>query len=78
MQKLLINIILLTAGYFLSYCFVLGETLSNYDYNSPPDNFEAMWEGYNPRTEPLETEIIKQWEEDNIVFTHRTLPYRHF
>ena len=67
MQKLLINIILLTAGYFLSYCFVLGETLSNYEYNSPPDNFEAMWEGYNPRTEPLETEIIKQWEEDNIV-----------
>ena len=67
MQKLFLNIVPLTACYFLSHCFVRGETLSIYDYNSPPTNFNAMWEGYNPRAEPLETEIIKQWEEDNVV-----------
>ena len=68
MQKLFLNIVPLTACYFLSHCFVRGETLSIYDYNSPPTNFNAMWEGYNPRAEPLETEIIKQWEEDNVFY----------
>ncbi len=31
-----------------------------------PD-FDGMWRGFDPRSDPLETEILKQWEEDSVV-----------
>ena len=33
----------------------------------PPQTFEALWAGYDPRTEPLQTEVLKEWEEDGVV-----------
>ena len=32
-----------------------------------PQTFEALWAGYDPRKEPLETEVFKEWEEDGVV-----------
>lgn len=32
-----------------------------------PSTFEQMWEGFDPRAEPLETEILKEWEEDGTI-----------
>jgi len=31
-----------------------------------PD-FDGMWRGFDPRSDPLETEILKQWEEGSVV-----------
>ena len=33
-----------------------------------------MWQGFDPRAEPLDTEVIKQWEEDGVVM--KILRYR--
>ena len=32
-----------------------------------PSTFEALWAGYDPVAEPLETEVLHQWEEDGVV-----------
>ena len=38
-----------------------------------PQTFEELWAGYDPRKEPLETEVLKEWEEDGVVL--RVLRY---
>ena len=35
--------------------------------NPPPLDFDEMWRGFDPRSDPLETEILKEWEEDGVV-----------
>jgi len=40
----------------------------------PPQNFEELWAGYDPRKEPLEVEVLKTWEEDGVVM--KILRYR--
>uniref|UniRef100_UPI00261D6C0A SUMF1/EgtB/PvdO family nonheme iron enzyme n=1 Tax=Novosphingobium sp. TaxID=1874826 RepID=UPI00261D6C0A len=32
-----------------------------------PTTLETLWAGYDPAAEPLETEILKQWEQDGVV-----------
>ena len=32
-----------------------------------PQDFQQMWAGFDPRAEPLEIEVLKEWEEDNVV-----------
>lgn len=39
-----------------------------------PKTFAEMWAGFDPRTEPLEVEMLKEWEEDGVVM--RVLRYR--
>jgi Dienelactone hydrolase family len=39
-----------------------------------PQTVEELWAGYDPRKEPLETEVLKEWEEDGVVL--RVLRYR--
>ena len=42
--------------------------------NTPPGDFDEMWHGFDPRSDPLETEILKEWEEDNVVL--KVIRYR--
>ena len=42
----------------------LVETLPPLDGPHPPSNFEQMWRGFDPRSEPLEIETLHEWEED--------------
>ena len=37
-------------------------------------NFKDLWSGFDPRSEPLDVEILKEWEEDNVVM--QVLRYR--
>jgi hypothetical protein len=32
-----------------------------------PQDFAQMWSGFDPRAEPLETEVLKEWEEDDVL-----------
>lgn len=40
----------------------------------PPQSFEKMWTGFDPQAEPLDIEILKEWEEDGVVL--KVLRYR--
>jgi cephalosporin-C deacetylase-like acetyl esterase len=46
---------------------IAEETLSALKNDKAPQTFEELWAGYDPRKEPLETEVLKEWEEDGVV-----------
>lgn len=50
------------------------ETLPPLEGDVAPQSFEELWAGYDPRVEPLEIEILKEWEEDDAVL--RIVHYR--
>lgn len=43
------------------------ETLPSLRPEQTLDSFEKMWSGFDPRAEPLETEVLKEWEEEDVV-----------
>lgn len=43
------------------------DTLPGLTDGVAPQNFAQMWAGFDPRAEPLETETLKEWEEDGVV-----------
>lgn len=50
------------------------ETLPPVTKDNVPQTFNQLWAGYDPRAEPLDIEILKQWEEDEVVL--RIVRYR--
>jgi len=50
------------------------ETLSTLKDDVALQAFEDLWAGYDPRAEPLEIEVLKEWEEDGVVL--RIVRYR--
>lgn len=44
-----------------------SETLPEIGSGNPPSSFSEMWAGFDPRVEPLETELFQEWEEDGVV-----------
>ncbi len=51
-----------------------AETLPPLIDNQAPQDYDSMWSSFDPRAEPLEIEILKEWEVDNIVI--RAVRYR--
>ncbi|MFP6900553.1 MAG: acetylxylan esterase [Opitutales bacterium] len=39
-----------------------------------PQDVASLWQGYDPRVEPLEVEVVREWEQDGVVV--RYLRYR--
>ena len=52
----------------------LNETLPPLKGTVAPKNLRETWAGFDPQAEPLEVEILKEWEEDGIVL--KVLRYR--
>jgi hypothetical protein len=51
-----------------------GESLLPLRGGAAPQTVQELWAGYDPRAEPLEIEILKEWEEDNVAL--RIVRYR--
>ena len=43
------------------------ETLPSLQDGRAPGNFEQMWAGFDPRAEPLEVELLQEWEDDSVI-----------
>ena len=50
------------------------ETLPPLKDGKAPANVDELWQGFDPRAEPLDVEVLSGWEEDGVVF--RVLRYR--
>lgn len=48
-------------------CGQAAETFPPLKDGVTPGNFQQMWSGFDPRKEPLEIELLKEWEEENII-----------
>lgn len=44
-----------------------AETLPPVENGRVPADLDELWEGFDPRREPLETEVLKEWEQDGAV-----------
>ena len=71
MRSLLV--LLLVVGTSLALCHG-GETLPALRDGQAPRSFDEMWPGFDPRAEPLEIEVLKEWEQDGVVL--KVLRYR--
>lgn len=67
--------------FFVSIFFLIGsstvlsqETLPPLIDGKAPTTFEELWAGFDPRAEPLDVEVLKEWEEDGVVL--KVLRYR--
>lgn len=38
--------------------------------DATPENVEQLWTSYDPRSEPLETEVVREWKEDGLVLRY--------
>ena len=74
MQILILKFLFSIIFYFFSLCFVRSESLPLYNHETPFNSVDTMWQGYNPRLENLETEILKEWEQDDVIL--RVIRYR--
>ena len=50
------------------------ETLPTIEDGKAPTSFEEAWAGFDPQAEPLDVEVLKEWEQDGIVL--KVLRYR--
>lgn len=56
-------------GFLLLACAQMpaGESLPAIKEDKVPQNLKELWAGYDPRREPLEVEILKEWEQDGLM-----------
>ena len=47
--------------------FAMDETLPPLKNNAAPKNHAELWADFDPRKEPLEVEVLKEWEKDGVV-----------
>ena len=50
--------------------FLDGETVETLPFlkkTEIPQTHSEMWRGFDPRLEPLETEILKEWEDEGVI-----------
>lgn len=71
-----IMLCLLAVFFLMSVQNIFAEldTLPPLNDDKVPQNFDQLWADFDPRAEPLDTEILKQWEEDGVVL--QVLRYR--
>ena len=43
-----------------------AETFAPLGNDLPPDDYESLWDDWDARAEPLETEVLHSWEEDGV------------
>jgi hypothetical protein len=61
------------AVWFVASCCI-ADTLPPLQDGKAPQDFDLLWKGYDPRLEPLDIEVLKEWEEDEVVL--RIMRYR--
>jgi hypothetical protein len=74
MKKNLIYFIVVVSVVISQLVNAQRESLPPLKDDVAPQTFEELWAGYDPRAEPLEIEILREWEEDDVVL--RIVRYR--
>ena len=47
-------------------------TTATADAPKAPGTVKELWADYDPRQEPLDARIVREWEQDNIVYRYVT------
>ena len=60
--------IVLVIGSVLGAAVVGEDTFPALVDRDAPANYGELWQGFDPRAEPLMTEVLTQWEDEGVVF----------
>lgn len=63
MRKLILLLPLILAAIVVA---ASAETLPPLQGGHAPQTHEELWAGFDPRAEPLDVEMLREWEEDNV------------
>jgi hypothetical protein len=74
MMKYLMYLMVAVCGLIASPLNAQQETLPLLKVGAGPQTFDALWADFDPQAEPLDVEILKEWEEDGVVL--RIVRYR--
>ena len=44
-----------------------AETLKPIDPQYPPQDYDTLWQEFDPLSEPIDVEVLKEWEQDGVV-----------
>lgn len=67
MRKIFVVQALLLAGFMARGSAMQDDTLPALTEDNVPKTMEALWADFDPRKEPLDAEVLKEWEEDGVV-----------
>ena len=67
-------VVILSSFLTVGRVLAADESLPPLKEGKAPQTFDALWADYDPRKEPLEPEVLKEWEEEGVVL--RVLRYR--
>ena len=74
-MKRILFLAVATLLWLMNVASVHGEdSLPSLKDGKAPESFEEMWAGFDPRAEPLDVEVLKEWEEDGVAL--KVLRYR--
>ena len=62
---------------FISFCGIFAaaaETLPPLQDGKAPKTIEELWGDFDPRAEPLDVEVLHEWERDGVIM--KVLRYR--
>jgi hypothetical protein len=65
---------LVFAAFVIGSTAAPGETLSPLPDGKAPKTYDELWKGFDPRAEPLDIEVLKEWETEDV--TLRVLRFR--
>ena len=74
LKNYLICLVLAVSGVMCQSLRAEGESLPPLRNDVAPQTVEQLWTGYDAREEPLEIEILREWEEDDVLL--RIVRYR--
>lgn len=67
MSKLTIILVAILVIAYLAISAFAEDCLPPLKDGKAPENLKELWAGFDPQKEPLDTEIIKEWEQDGVV-----------
>lgn len=73
-QLLRLLLFILIGSFFACQNNTISETLPPLTQGIAPQTLNALWAGFDPRKEPLDTEVLYEWEEDGVCM--QVLRYR--
>jgi len=73
-MKIVKMFVLTVVTILASTTFAMQDTLPPLEGKPAPQTFDEMWAGFDPRAEPLDVEVLKEWEEDGVIL--KVLRYR--
>lgn len=73
MKKLTTNFVFILFA-LTSFIYAEEETFPKFADGTAPTSFKELWKGVDPRKEPLDVEVLKEWEEDGVIL--KVLRYR--